>query len=213
MVGKLNSDAAAATAAAAAGPKSGQALADQIVQRAREGGAQGEPDYEEQEAHDFSGQAFVKCKPLMKLVGEDNPQVLGFREIPRPDLGFPGHWLKGLGLMIHIIQNDPQVPRRHPNWKNQEILFTTLCLQEQYSREPEAWFIRRGSHLAIEVEDFEQAEQALRRHGVEYSRFVLPDVDMKQLFCFDPEGNGIELGQYADTWRFLRERGEGIGWL
>lgn len=47
MVGKLNSDAAAATAAAAAGPKSGQALAAQIVQRARDGGAQGEPDYEE----------------------------------------------------------------------------------------------------------------------------------------------------------------------
>lgn len=23
---------------------------------------------------------------------------------------------------------------------------------------------------------------------------------MKQLFCFDPEGNGIELGEYEDTW-------------
>lgn len=29
---------------------------------------------------------------------------------------------------------------------------------------------------------------------------ALTDVDMKQLFCFDPEGNGIELGQYEDTW-------------
>ncbi len=45
MVGKLNSDAAAATAAAAAGPKAGPALEEQIVQRARDGGAQGEPDY------------------------------------------------------------------------------------------------------------------------------------------------------------------------
>lgn len=26
------------------------------------------------------------------------------------------------------------------------------------------------------------------------------DVDMEQLFMFDPEGNGIELGQYRDTW-------------
>ncbi|KAI7839499.1 hypothetical protein COHA_006766 [Chlorella ohadii] len=128
-------------------------------------------------------------------------QVLGFREIPRPDLGFPGHWLKGLGLMIHVIQNDPQVPRRHSHWK------------EEYSREPEAWFIRRGSHIALEVEDFEAAERSLRRHGVEYSRFLLPDVDMRQLFLFDPEGNGVELGQYEDTRRFLEEHGEQGGWL
>lgn len=119
MASKLNSDAAAATAVAAAGPRSGQALADQIVQRARDGAAQGEPDYLEvrgwgsagagrppaaaaaawrqaprrrarspplplpslllghlqEGACDFQGQQFTKCKPLMKLVGADNPQV------------------------------------------------------------------------------------------------------------------------------------------
>jgi hypothetical protein len=48
------------------------------------------------------------------------------------------------------------------------------ALQEQYASEPEAWFIRRGGHIALEVEDFEEAEAALRRHGVEYSRHVLP---------------------------------------
>ena len=48
------------------------------------------------------------------------------------------------------------------------------ALQEQYTSEPEAWFIRRGGHIALEVEDFEEAEATLRRHGVEYSRHVLP---------------------------------------
>lgn len=92
-----------------------------------------------------------------------------------------------------------------------------------------------------QVEDFEEAERTLRRHGVEYARFVLPggwveprelwaggldgwarqracqwcwrlataspaarpvhaDIDMKQLFFYDPEGNGVELGEYEDTW-------------
>ena len=32
-------------------------------------------------------------------------QVLGFRRLPRPDLGFPGHWLQGPGgVMLHIIR-------------------------------------------------------------------------------------------------------------
>lgn len=64
MVGKLNSDAAAPTAAAAAGPRSGQALADQIVQRAREGGAHGEPDYVEVRASLVGRQQVSALAPL-----------------------------------------------------------------------------------------------------------------------------------------------------
>lgn len=44
-------------------------------------------------------------------------KVLGFEEIPRPGLGFGGHWLAGLGVMIHIIEKDPSVPLRTRNWK------------------------------------------------------------------------------------------------
>ena len=41
---------------------------------------------------------------------------------------------------------------------------------------------------AFEVEDIDATERQLRAHGVEYSRHVLPDVDMRQLFFYDPEG-------------------------
>ncbi|PSC71792.1 lactoylglutathione lyase [Micractinium conductrix] len=195
------------------------------------------PEYEEEEGRDFQGQPFTKCKPLLKLLGVTNPsftedderwgppmalravnhvaigcfdvdaitrfytKVLGFKEIPRPKIGFPGHWLKGCGIMLHIIDHDPQVPRRFRDWK------------DEYEAEPEAWFIRRGSHLAFEVEDFEEAEALLCRHGVEYSRHVLPDANMRQLFFYDPEGNGVEVGKYDDTWAFLRKHGEENGWL
>ncbi|KAL4420681.1 hypothetical protein ABPG75_010337 [Micractinium tetrahymenae] len=223
-----------AAAPAPVTPAAGSAAAAAaLVQRAREA----EPEYVEEEGRDFQGQPFTKCKPLLKLAGVNNPsfteqdevwgppirlkavnhvaigannvdaiarfytKVLGFRAIPRPNIGFPGYWLKGCGIMIHVIQNDPTVPRTFDDWK------------DEYSSEPEAWFIRRGSHLALEVEDFEEAERMLRRHGVEYSRHVLPDADMRQLFFYDPEGNGVEVGSYKDTWRFLREHGEQNGWL
>ena len=71
----------------------------------------------------------------------------------------------------------------------------------------QAWFIRRACHLAFEVTDFDQAEKTLREHGLEYSRHVLPEVNMKQLFLYDPEGHGIEIGVYEDTKDFFKEQG------
>lgn len=47
------------------------AVREAVVQRARCGHA----EYVEEEAADFQGQPFRKCKPAMKLVGADNPQV------------------------------------------------------------------------------------------------------------------------------------------
>jgi catechol 2,3-dioxygenase-like lactoylglutathione lyase family enzyme len=127
-------------------------------------------------------------------------KVLGFRKLPRPDLGFPGHWLEvgapGRKLMLHVIKTDPSVPRKIHDWKD---LYTT--------NNPEAWFIRRANHLAFEVSDFDAAEKALRSNGVEYSRHVMPEVRMKQLFLYDPEGHGIEIGVYDDTRDFFNKKG------
>jgi hypothetical protein len=50
-----------------------EAVREAVVQRARRGQA----EYVEEEADDFQGQPFRKCKPLLKLVGVDNPQVGG----------------------------------------------------------------------------------------------------------------------------------------
>jgi glyoxylase I family protein len=127
-------------------------------------------------------------------------RILGFVPLPRPDLGFPGYWLLSpSNIRLDIIQTDPTVPYTYTDWK------------EQYdvggdSNKVEPWFIRRGAHHAFEVEDFQEAEERLRAHGVEYCRFVLPEVEMKQLFLWDPEGNGIELGRYDDTRKWVEEK-------
>lgn len=97
--------------------------------------------------------------------------------------------------MLHIIAIDPSVPRKIHQWK------------DLYTKEPEAWFIRRANHLAFEVSDFEAAEKALRSNGVEYSRHVLPEINMRQLFFYDPEGHGVEIGVYDDSRGFFKETG------
>ncbi|KAL3147193.1 hypothetical protein ABBQ32_002694 [Trebouxia sp. C0010 RCD-2024] len=104
-------------------------------------------------------------------------RVLGFKSIKRPNLPFEGSWLEGAGLLVHIIAEDPSVPKKIHNWK------------EQYAEQPPAsWYIRRANHLAFEVEDSDAMEERLVHFGIEYTKAVVPDVDVAQLFFFDPEG-------------------------
>ena len=44
-------------------------------------------------------------------------RVLGFKSVNRPDLPFEGSWLEGAGLLVHIIAEDPSVPKKIRNWK------------------------------------------------------------------------------------------------
>lgn len=95
-------------------------------------------------------------------------RVLGFNSISRPDFPFKGSWLEGAGLLVHIIEEDPSVPKRIHNWKVQIcflLLLTvhgSICmcsssmahftnghgLQEKYADEvTESWYIRRANHL------------------------------------------------------------------
>lgn len=123
-------------------------------------------------------------------------RVLGFSSLDRPDFPFDGAWLEGAGLLLHIIQEDPSVPKRLQSWK------------DKYTEEPRPWFIRRANHLAFEVEDAAAAMEArLVFFGIEYTKVYVPDTDAQQLFFFDPEGHGIEVGcDYAKVADMLRKK-------
>ena len=64
--------------------------------------------------------AAVEAEDVDKIC-EFYTKVLGFRKLPRPDLGFRGHWIEagepGRKVMLHIIEKDPSVPRTIENWK------------------------------------------------------------------------------------------------
>lgn len=85
----------------------------------------------------------------------------------RPELGFPGAWLKAGGQQLHLLQLpavDPVAGRPdHPG---------------------------RDRHTAFLVTDLDRVERRLQRAGLAYTR---SRSGRRAIFCRDPDGNGVEL--------------------
>ncbi|MFZ0255629.1 MAG: VOC family protein [Gammaproteobacteria bacterium] len=84
----------------------------------------------------------------------------------RPDLGYPGAWLKLGGNQIHLIRlpnPDPVVGRP--------------------SR------VGHDRHVALKTPEVDQVESALQAAGIPYAR---SSSGRCALFCRDPDGNGLE---------------------
>jgi glyoxylase I family protein len=96
--------------------------------------------------------------------------VLGFTEIPRPEIrGVPGIWYECNGTQVHIIsQRNDMAAQGLPGI---------------------------GTHIAIHVEDFEEAKRELTAKGIEFKEFMPPPHigNAPVLFVKDPDGNVVEL--------------------
>ena len=96
--------------------------------------------------------------------------VLGFKEIPRPDIkGIPGIWYEWNGTQIHIIgQRNEMAAKGLPGV---------------------------GTHIALQVEDLEEAKKVLTERGIEFREFTPPPNigNAPVLFVRDPDGNVVEL--------------------
>jgi glyoxylase I family protein len=94
--------------------------------------------------------------------------VLGMKELDRPDFGFPGAWLQTPGGgEVHLI-------------------------------EVEDWVPPKGQHWAFKVDDIEATVADLRDRGVKVKDArALPGTTARQTFFFDPAGNMIEINQPA----------------
>jgi catechol 2,3-dioxygenase-like lactoylglutathione lyase family enzyme len=102
--------------------------------------------------------------------------VLGFREISRPNFKFSGAWLFNYGLMIHIIGHDSETGSSATG-DHGEIQ-------------------TRDAHIALHTEDLDAVERRLSEHGVAFRKNEVPDRKIKQLFFHDPDGFHIEVGTY-----------------
>ena len=100
--------------------------------------------------------------------------VLGFRELPRPDFSFPGAWLYRLGLQIHLIVND-QVG------------------------DPTGTIDTRDNHLAFHVEDVAPVERLLAEHRVPFRVNEQTGTGVRQVFFRDPDGHHVEVATYPPT--------------
>ena len=97
-------------------------------------------------------------------------KMLGFEEIERPKIkGIPGAWYECNGTQVHLIgQRNETAAKNLPGV---------------------------GTHIALQVEDLEEAKKALKRRKIEFAEFT-PPASMggaPVLFLKDPDGNAVEL--------------------
>lgn len=97
-------------------------------------------------------------------------KMLGFDEIERPTIkGIPGAWYECNGTQVHLIgQRNEMAAKNLPGV---------------------------GTHIALQVEDLEEAKKALKRRKIEFAEFT-PPASMggaPVLFLKDPDGNAVEL--------------------
>ena len=93
--------------------------------------------------------------------------VLGMAVDPeRPDLGYPGAWLRAGSEQIHLLE----LPSPDPN-------------------DDRPAHGGRDRHVALSVKDLQSLEHALDQAGVAYS---LSRSGRRALFCRDPDGNALE---------------------
>jgi catechol 2,3-dioxygenase-like lactoylglutathione lyase family enzyme len=97
--------------------------------------------------------------------------LLGLRQGPRPDLGFPGAWLyAGEQAVLHVVAGRP-LP------------------------EPRAGVI---DHVAFSARGLAQVKAGLEARGLPITLRRLPGSGAWQLFCHDPNGARVELDFDAD---------------
>ena len=104
--------------------------------------------------------------------------VLGFREVARPNFNFAGAWLYNYSLMIHLIHNDA-------------------------AGSASGEINSRVNHLALHADDLVEVERLLNEHGIAYIKREVADTGIKQLFFHDPDGHHIEIGAYPPTPEFI----------
>ncbi len=94
-------------------------------------------------------------------------QVLGLEiDVSRPDLGYPGAWLKIGQQQLHLLE----LPNPDP-----------VTVRPQHGG--------RDRHLAVTVRSLDQLTANLDKYHIDYT---LSRSGRRALFCRDPDGNALE---------------------
>ena len=107
---------------------------------------------------------------------------------------------------LHIIHTREEWPRL-PEGAGSDARAEALAAGDLGTSAPPAApiGIRRSHHLAFRVEGIDAAEEALVGRGIPYGRAEVPGSSnpvVVQLFLYDCDGNGVELGNFPPTHAF-----------
>lgn len=93
--------------------------------------------------------------------------VLGFKQIPRPEVPSPGAWLSLGNAQVHLIHGPNAYAETEP----------TMATKP---------------HIAVVIDDFPTASAELDRYGIKH-RVMIGSVAGSVILLQDPDGNAIEL--------------------
>ncbi|KAF5189364.1 Lactoylglutathione lyase / glyoxalase I family protein [Thalictrum thalictroides] len=113
-------------------------------------------------------------------------EILGFERLETPKFGeFEVIWLKlPPAFSLHLIQRDPAI-------KLPEGPFSAT---PRTIADPKN--LPRGHHVSFAVSNYDSFVQTLKDKGIEVFEKRQPDRKTKQVFFFDPDGNGLEVGSW-----------------
>ncbi len=92
-------------------------------------------------------------------------EVLNFTEGFRPPFDFPGLWIYlSDSPVLHFIQTDELQP------ENSGTI----------------------DHVAFRAKNFDSVSKRLKDNDIDFEHKSVPDMDLQQIFCYDPHGIKIE---------------------
>lgn len=101
--------------------------------------------------------------------------VIGLREIARPDFGFPGAWLAcpqpGGQAIIHIYAGGPALGPSGTAPRGTAAI----------------------DHVSLSCSGYRDYAARFRRAGLPFREFIVPGTTLWQLFVYDPSGVQLEL--------------------
>ncbi|KAJ4830145.1 hypothetical protein Tsubulata_019932 [Turnera subulata] len=117
----------------------------------------------------------------IRRLAEFYKEIFGFDEVESPNFGFNVIWLKlGDSLFLHLIE-------RLPETKLPEGPYSATSPVLDPSHLP------RGHHLCLSVSNFDSFVQTLKERGIQTFQRSVPGRPIRQVFFFDPDGNGLEV--------------------
>jgi catechol 2,3-dioxygenase-like lactoylglutathione lyase family enzyme len=101
--------------------------------------------------------------------------VIGLREIARPDFGFPGAWLAcpqpGGQAIIHVYAGGPALGPSGTAPRGSAAI----------------------DHISLSCSGYRDYAARFRRAGLPFREFIVPGTTLWQLFVYDPSGVLLEL--------------------
>ncbi|KAG1348255.1 hypothetical protein COCNU_06G020840 [Cocos nucifera] len=125
----------------------------------------------------------------LKRLANFYQEVLGFEGVEAPKFtNVEVLWLKlpfNSSFALHLIQRNPhsKVPVI-PYGSGSSSPSSTVA-------DPRA--LPRRHHLAFSVSNFDSLVRTLKEKGIETFEKIQPDGKTRQVFFFDPDGNGLEV--------------------